>query len=135
MTPYEEELQRKIEFGESVPDDQDTNAYQQVFRNLSKAPDYSLHASFAERVMQKVLAQKQMKESSKDMWWFGVGIFLLVITLIVAFAVSFAYIRFQLNFGFLNAIGDYKGLLVVAILLVVIFNRFEKKLFESKRIA
>jgi hypothetical protein len=135
MTPYEEELQRKIEHGETLPDDQDVNAYQQVFKNLSKAPDYILQASFADRVMQKVLAKKQAQESSKDLWWFGAGIFLLVITLIVAFAVSFAYIRFKFDFGFLNAVADYKGLFLVAVLLVLIFNRFEKKLFDTKRIA
>jgi hypothetical protein len=135
MTPYEEELQRKIEQGQPLPDNQDVIAYQQVFRNLSKVPDYSLHAFFADRVIQKVMARKQAQESSKDLWWFGVGIFFLVVTLIVAFAVSFAYFRFKLEFGFLNAIADYKGLLVIGVLLVLIFNRFEKKLFESKRIA
>jgi hypothetical protein len=132
MSAHEEELQRRIEQGEIFPDDNvDAKAYQHIFKSLKYVSDQKVSASFADRVIQKILAKKQEKESAKDLWWLGTGIFLLIVALIIAFY----YIGFKPQFGFLSAVGEDKGLIFLAVLLIVVFNKFEKKLLSPKRIA
>jgi uncharacterized protein with beta-barrel porin domain len=125
MSPYEEELQKRIEQGqEDRNTGVDARAYQEIFRALKKDPGYSLPGNFAERTAGKVLQEKSA--ASSDALWFGIGIFLLTVSLLVALFFS----GFSLNFGFLEGMTDYKGLLVFGILFVAFLNWLDKKLLK-----
>src|SRR5687768_16554204 len=105
MNPYEEELQKKLEKGEtSDADGLDIKAYQDVFRALKKDPGYELSASFAQVVVTRMI-NKQQSKSSKDYFWFGAGIFFLA----VAFLGTILFTGFRFDFGFLNGMADYAG--------------------------
>jgi amino acid transporter len=73
---------------------------------------------------------QQSKESKRDLWWFGIGIFLLTI----AFITAFAFVGFKMNLGFLRAVSDYKWLLLMAVILVLIFNQVDKKLIRGENV-
>jgi hypothetical protein len=134
MNAYEEELQKNIEAGKPVSgDDLDARAYQHVFKALQKEPDYKLSSRFADQIIQKAALANE-KSSSSDYIWFGVGIFFLVISFIVAVVISLSYIGFKPSLGFLSAISEYKGLVVLALALIVIFNRVEKRLMSERKV-
>jgi len=125
MKPDEEELQRNVESGKITDaGDLDVKAYQHVFTAFKQVPGPRLPASFADRVVQKILQRQQEKESSTDLWWLGIGLFLLCI----AFIVAFAFIGFRINVGFLSAITDFRGLIVLFIVLMGVFHWMDKKL-------
>jgi hypothetical protein len=115
-------LQEKIEAGQ-IPDTLDAKSYASVFHALAKEPDISLPVSFADRIIQRTLALQQSKESKRDIWWLGIGIFLLT----VAFIVAFAFVGFRMNPGFLRAASDYKWMFLMGVILVWIFNVVDKK--------
>jgi hypothetical protein len=132
MSDHEEELQRKVERGEMLSrDNADVRAYQHVFDALRKEPDYTLHHSFADNVVQKISAQNLEKKSSSDLWWLGLGIFLLVIAFIVSLSYTLSFIK--LSPGFLSAMWEYKGIIVLSVMLIVIFNWLEKRLIHTRR--
>jgi hypothetical protein len=128
----DEELQKRIETGNfASQDDIDAKSYQHVFDALKKEPGRSLSFGFADKVVNRILAQKQQKESSRDFWLFGVGIFLLLIAGIV----SVAFVGFKMNVGLLRVIADYSGFIVLGLLLALIFNYLDKKLLVTKAAA
>jgi hypothetical protein len=134
MSDHEEELQRKVESGKLLSrDNADVRAYLHVFDALRKEPHYRLHHSFADNVVQKILAQSQEKKSSADFWWLGLGILLLVIAFIVSLSYTVSFIK--LSPGFLSAMWEYKGIIVLAVMLIVIFNWLEKRLIHTRRTA
>ena len=128
MSLNEEELQRSILDGREL-DDADVNvkSYRMVFDALSKEPAAGLSPAFADKVIQKVLAKNQ-KESSRDMWWLGFGLFLMVIALVVCVA----WVGVNFNLGFLSGMSNYSGLLGAAIILITIFNVVDRKLVRAK---
>jgi hypothetical protein len=124
MNLNDEELQRAIEEGRS--DDlhsADAKAYQILFEALSKR-DENLSPLFADRVIQKAMANNQKKESSRDIWWLGVGIFFLSI----GFVVAIAMVGIKFNLGFLKGVAEYSGLLLAGAVLITIFNILDKRL-------
>jgi hypothetical protein len=129
MNLSEEELQNSMEAGKS-PDatNADEKAYRLLFDSLSKQPELGLSAAFPDRVIQKVMAHNQKKESSRDIWWLGVGIFFMLIGLVVA--IAFVGARFDL--GFLKAMADYKGLVAAGAILITVFNLLDKKIVRSR---
>jgi hypothetical protein len=129
MNIDDEALQKSIEEGKSFKDDADARAYQHVFRALQNDPGYDLSLAFAENVMQKAAVNRR-RESANDFIWFGIGIFLLVIAFIVALIISLVFIGFKPSLGFLGGLSAYKGLIVVAIVMIVIFSKLEKRLMR-----
>src|SRR3989337_1829551 len=106
MNQYEEELQKRMEAGQTSKDEGlDAMAYQEVFRALKNDPGYGLPANFADRVIDRVMA-KRKSGFSKDYLWFAAGIFFLAIS----FLATILYTGFRLDFGFLSVMADYKGL-------------------------
>jgi hypothetical protein len=105
MDQHEEGLQEKMERGEVVNRNEDTRAYDIVFHALKKTPEKTLSPSFEERIIQLVI-EKRLKEARRDNFWFGFGLFLIFIAFVVAISMT----GFALNFGFLNAMADWKGL-------------------------
>ena len=127
MNRHEEELQKKIESGELVGADLDSIAYREVFRVLSKEPKTQLPMNFSEKIIMKVLAKKQ-KESARDMWWLGFGVFFLIIGFIVTAVV--AGLKFEL--GFLKDMSSYAGLLVFGAVFILVLNWIDRKVVEKK---
>jgi hypothetical protein len=127
MNYKEEELQKNMEAGKpALGDDLDIRAYEAVFRVLKKDPSYKLSHNFSRDLIRRIQAE-QAKDSSRDFIWFGIGLFFLVISFIVAIVISLAFIGFKPSFGFLAEVSAYKGLILVGAALVILFNRLEKK--------
>jgi preprotein translocase subunit SecF len=133
MNPYEDELQKNVEKGEtSIGDGLDVKAYQAVFRALKKDPHYQLPSTFAEKVAARIIA-RQHEKVSKDYLWFGAGI----VFLIISFVGTLIYTGFRLDlkfaFGFLAVMSDYKGLAVFGIVFIFLLNWLDKKLVKEKQ--
>lgn len=130
MSLHEEELQKKIESGENPQGDElDVKAYREVFHALNHDRGFELPANFTDRVVAKVMG-KRKKDSSRDMWWFGIGIFLIVI----AFVVAVVFTGFKMDLGFLRGIADYKGLVIFGIAFIAFLNWLDKKLIHLPRV-
>ena len=131
MNAYEEELQKKIEEGKTPQGDElDVKAYREVFRALKKEPEYSVSPGFIDRIVMRV-EEKRSKDSSRDMFWFGAGIFLMVVALIVAIA----FTGFKINAGFLTNMSEFKGVIIFGIAFIAFLNWVDKRLIRHKNIA
>lgn len=129
MNPYEEELQRNLEGGRTPKGEElDVKAYRQVFRSLEMDPGYDFSGHFAERVVATVINRQQSKDS-KAYLWFAAGIFFLTI----ASLATILYIGFRVDFGFLNAMSDYKGLVLFGIVFILFLNWLDKRLVRDGR--
>ena len=127
MNGNEEEIQKSLEQG-GMPngDELDVRAYRQIFRVLEKEPGFELPADFASRVITRVKARQQ-KRDSRDYIWFVVGlVFLVVVSL---GTILFSGLRFDL--GFLKAMSDYKGLAVFGVVFVVFLNWLDQRLVRG----
>ena len=130
MNRYEEELQKNIEAGKTPDGDElDVKAYREVFQALKKEPGFELSSGFADRVMAKAVESRK-KDSSRDMLWLVVGIFLIFISLVVAIMLT----GFKLSAGFLSGMSDYKGLFVFGVAFIGLLNWLDKRLIRDKRI-
>ena len=125
MSREDEELQRRIEAGQQ-PEGVDGQAYVKVFSALKREPEMRISPAFADKVVQRALALSQAKDSKRDMWWLGLGIFFLTL----AFIIAFAFVGFRMNLGFLRILGDFKWLLLCGGVLIWIFNMIDKKLVK-----
>ena len=120
----DEELQKNIEAGmSSNADDLDVKAYQEVFVRLGKKPQVNLSADFADAVIHRIEA-RQKKNASRDFFWLGFGVSLLVIALIVAGIMS----GFKPTLGFLKGMSSYAGIFAFGIAFILFLNRLEKKI-------
>lgn len=128
MNSHEEELQKKVERGEaSDVDGLDVKAYQQVFHALGKDPEYPLPPGFAHRVVANVL-RKQESRYSKDYFWFGAGIFFLL----VVFAGTVVFVGFRLDLGFLSVMSDYKGLAIFGVSFITLLHLLDRRLVRRQ---
>jgi hypothetical protein len=125
MNPWEEDLQNEIERNDRPDsDDLDAQSYRVVFRALKKDdPAKQLSRSFEDRIIALVL-EKRRREERRERFWFGFGVFLIFIAFVVAIVMT----SFSLNFGFLNAMADYKGLALFAIAFIALLNWIDRKL-------
>jgi hypothetical protein len=123
----DKELQMRIERGELLPDDgPDAKAYHEVFRSLKKEPEYRLPANFAETVANR-LTQSQA-DLSKDYFWFGAGIFFLLMTCLA----TVLFTGFTFDLGFLNSMSQYSGLFGFAFAFIVFLNWLDKKFIKNR---
>ena len=129
MNAYEEEIQRNLEQGKTPKGDGlDVKAYQEIFRALQKDPRHDLPSDFASRVAARVVARHQSR-ISRDYFWFGAGMLFLVI----AFLATVLFTGFRFDFGFLNVMADYKGLVIFGIAFIVLLNWLDKRLVKEKQ--
>lgn len=122
----DEELQRQIEQGEKTLTSPDAEAYRKVFSSLQREPEFSLHSSFEDLVIQRIAA-KHIKESSRDGWWFAGGIFLFIIGLIVAVVL----IDFRPDVGVYSFLKGYPGLIIFAFLFILALNYVDRKFIRN----
>ena len=125
MNKSDEDLQKDIERNEiPASDDIDVQSYRVVFCALKKDdPSLRFSSSFEDRIIELVL-EKRRKEARRDAFWFGFGVFLIFIAFIVAIALT----GFSLNFGFLSAMADYKGLVLFAVAFIALLNWLDRRL-------
>jgi hypothetical protein len=124
---YEEELQSRIEGG-AMPDGRDARAYRHVFHVLAKEPGYQLPADFAEKIAGRISAREE-RRFSVEYIWFALGI----LSLAAAFVSTLLLTGFRLDFGFLNRMGDYKGLVVFGGGFILFLNWLDKKLVANRQ--
>ena len=125
----DEKLQHDFETGKISHHEEnpDTNAYRHVFRALEKEPMLRLSGSFSDKVIQKL--ESRNTSVLADYFWLAFGIFLSVLALLIAVAMT----GFKLNFGFLSAMSSYKGLFIFAVVLMAALHFLDKKLLRSAR--
>lgn len=129
MNADEERVQKDIESGRTPNGDGlEVKSYQEVFRALSKEPDYHVSPGFAEKVVARITA-KQQANQSRDYWWFGAGIFFLVLAAIA----TVMFVGFTPDFGFLTVMSDYKGLAVFGVVFIVFLNWLDKRLIRGRQ--
>lgn len=128
MNQHDEELQNNLESGLPPKGDPlDVKAYQAVFQALKKEPGFSLPPDFARRVASRVAARQG--GFSRDYFWFGAGIFFLVIS----FVATVLYTGFRLDFGFLKPMADYQGLALFGIAFIILLNWLDRKLVKERQ--
>jgi hypothetical protein len=129
MNSYEEEIQKNIEAGRPSDDnDMDAKAYREVFRVLkTSSPETSLPINFADKIVARII-EKQKRESARDFFWFGAGIFFMVVALIV----TIYYTGFKFDLGFLKGMSAYTGLFVFGIAFILLLNVLEKRIVPRK---
>lgn len=117
----DEELQNKIEAGMPVHSD-DGEAYQCVFTALKQEPAFHVSLPFADRIIAKI----EKREEQRDFRWLAFGIFLSVIALIVALALTKAW-----TVGVFSFISGYPGLIVFGIAFILFLQWVDKKLVRK----
>ena len=119
----DEEIQEILENGRNagLTGGEDIS-YRAVFNALSKAPEIKISPSFADRLVDKILA-RQKRESRRDLIWLSVGVVFLVAGRVSTAAG--AGLRFPL--GFLKEISGLAGVFVFGTAIIVAFNWLEKK--------
>jgi len=125
MTTKDEELQNQIERAGSSSEGVDAYAYKKVFDVLKQEPDFHLPINFADKVVQKIEAKKEL---SNDYIWFGLGIFMFAIATIVAIVLT----DFKVSFGALKFIAGYPGLFIFGIAFILFIQWLDKKLVRPK---
>jgi hypothetical protein len=123
----EEELQSRIEGGAST-NGLDARAYRKVFHTLAKEPDYQLPADFAEKIAGRI-SIRQEKRFFDEYVWFALGI----LSLGAAFVSTVLLTGFRLDFGFLNRMGEYKGLVLFGGGFILFLNWLDKRLVANRQ--
>jgi hypothetical protein len=127
MTERDEELQKRIERGDSFQNDLDAIAYQKIFSVIGKEPRISLPQNFAERISSIILIKKK-KEARRDFLWLSFGVVFLLIGLIVTAALA----GLTLQLGFLLEISGYAGVFVFGVAMIILFNILEKRTISNR---
>jgi hypothetical protein len=122
----DEDLQHKIEQGDALDTSVEVEAYRKVFSSLQREPDFTLHSSFEDLVIQRIAAKHAM-ESSRDGWWFLGGILLFIIGLVVAIVL----IDFKPDVGVYSFLKGYPGLVIFAFVFILILNFIDRKFIRN----
>ncbi|MEO7987899.1 MAG: hypothetical protein ABI663_00055 [Chryseolinea sp.] len=127
MNHYEEELQRNLEEGKNPEGDElDVKAYQTVFNALKHEPEFTLSSSFADKVVGMAMKKQNSKSTFKEYFWFGLGIFVMMIASVVAIFMT----DFKFDMGFLNGLRSFKGLIIFGIFFIGLLHWLDKKLIR-----
>lgn len=123
MNPKKETLRKKLEqdeFLKGLAGEEDVKAYRLFLRAVEKEETFELSDDFAE----KVAGRLNLKHSAvHEFLWFGVGIFLLIISCIVAIALT----DFKFDFGFLESISPYSGVFLFGTIFIILLHLIDKK--------
>lgn len=128
MNRYEEELQRSLEAGKNPEGDElDVKAYQSVFNALNNEPEFTLSSNFADKVVGMAVKKQQSKNTFREYFWFGFGIFLMLI----AFVVTILMTEFKLDMGFLNGLNSFKGVIIFGIFFIGLLHWLDKRFIKT----
>lgn len=126
MSPHDEELLGNGELRQLTETHPDAKAYRIVFEALEKPVDYSLSRGFTDRVLTRIVRKKK-KESVRDLAWLTAGVFLLVVSFVVALVMT----DFTLSLGFLKGMSSYAGVFLFGILFIGLLNWIDHRLRKS----
>jgi len=122
---HERELQQLVEAGET-PVTTDANLYKQVFDGLKQSPQYTLPASFASSVIQRI--QLRQRQSLR---WEYFYLTLGIVVMVAACGIVFALSGLTVNLGFLRGLNDYKWVMVFAALFVILLQWVDRKVLHA----
>lgn len=123
----DENLQQDAERG-LKRNDPDSLAYEKIFAALSKEPIHTLPSNFADRIVLMVQKKTRLRHSRLEIALFSVGAIFCLITLIVSIALT----GFSIQFGFLKSIGEYKWLMIFAIVSITVLQAVDKFILRRK---
>ncbi len=124
MKNLEEELQNQVEKGLVNESSDDATAYHHVFNILTKEPDFHVSLPFADRIVAII----EKKEEKRDYWWMAAGIFLTLISLIVALVLTST----QWTTGVFKFLSGNSGLVTFAIAFILFLQWLDKRLIKKK---
>lgn len=127
MNKHEEELQNRIESGEFAERSADSEAYRQVFSVLRQEVPFTLSASFADQVVERVMREAEHKEASRDRLWFMLGSLLFLI----GFVVSLVLVDFNPTVGVFTFFAGYPGLVIFGALFIGLLHLLDKKFIRT----
>jgi len=120
----EEELQEFIEKGITPPhtEESDEVSYKAVFRVLEKDRAPQLPSQFADRVVQTIEA-KRKRASKVELFWMIGGI----VSIVIASVGGLLWRGFQFAPGFLKELNDYKGIVIMVSIILILIQVLDKK--------
>lgn len=121
---HERELQQLVEAGET-PMTTDANLYKQVFDGLKQSPQYTLPASFATSVIQRIQLRQQ-QSLRWEYFYLSLGIAVMMIACGIVFTLS----GITISLGFLKGLNDYKWVMVFAALFVILLQWVDRKVLH-----
>lgn len=122
----DEALQQQAEAGDT-PHQADVTAYRHVFRALRAAPLPTLPDTFADLVLMKI-ERRQAAVRRAEYFWLGAGLLVLVVAFIIAVVVT----GFRPQWGFLENLAPFRGLILFAAVFVLFLHWADKKLLRSR---
>jgi hypothetical protein len=128
---FDEELQGKVESGANLNEsDPDVRAFRGVFKALRQQSETLLPQDFADRVVAKVAANRRTQDA-RDHFWFGAGIFVLLI----AFIGTALYTGYKIDLGFLKEWSGYVGPFIFGASFILLLHWLDKRLVQKKNAA
>jgi hypothetical protein len=127
MNPEDEALQKQFECGDFPAEGIDAHAYQKVFDALKREPEFTLPVYFADRLVTLLESREMAKETSRDNFWLGLGLFSFVIALLVAFALT----GFKLSAGAFQFLAGYPGFIIFGIAFIALLNWVDKRVIRK----
>lgn len=124
MNKQDEELQNQLERGLNADANEDARAYKRVFDALRKEPDFHVSLPFADRL----IALIDKREDKRDYWWMGAGIFLSLITMIVALALTQA----NWSAGVFTFFSGYPGLVAFGVAFILFLQWIDRKIVRKR---
>jgi hypothetical protein len=125
MNKQDEELQNQLERGLNADASEDARAYKRVFDVLKKEPDFHVSLPFADRL----IALIDKREDKRDYWWMGAGIFLALIAMIVALALTQA----NWSAGVFTFFSGYPGLVAFGIAFILFLHWIDRKIIRRQQ--
>lgn len=123
MKNKDEELQIQIEKGFNHEGSEDALAYRKLFDALRKEPDFNVSLPFADRIIDLI----DKREEKRDFWWMGIGIFLSLISMIVALTLTQA----NWSAGVFTFLSGYPGLVIFGIAFILVLQWIDKKVVRK----
>ncbi len=122
---HEEELQHKIEQGETVQKTVDTYAYKTVFHALRQEPAFQLGDNFADKLVIE-LSPKPTK--SYDHAWLAVGVAALMASAII----TVVLIGLKPDVGAFTFLSRHFGLVLFGVFFVIGIHLLDKKIIGKR---
>jgi len=130
MNQHEENIQNQIERGEAATGP-DADAYRMIFSALQKEPSFALPSGFADRVVQRAVAELARKEALRDRWWFIGGGVLLVAALVVSLVLVEFKLAFKPGVGVFTFLAGYPGLVLFGLGFVLLLHFIDRKFIRT----
>jgi hypothetical protein len=123
----EDEMQQKVESGEAGSD-RDARAYKTLFRMLLQEKPMALPDSFAEKVIRRVRTKQRTKIFLEEYLLTTIAIAVIVGGGVYSIMIT----GFKFDLGFLSGLSSYSGVIGFGILLTILLNLLDRRLFQRR---